>query len=221
VGGIVLATSGGGHSAAPVVVHAPTSLPEAPTTTIAAPSDPGAQQLVSLLTAGGKLSFHATYTAAGPQFQTTLNFWHRPPLSRRDTDTTTAQGQFETREVALPDKVIQCIHSGTVPWTCTPTPLDPAKNPGDLTFGNAAKFFANITLTPSTTALSGRPAMCFTAVPSTGGAPGPTAPNRFCTTPEGIPLVIDTGQGPITLTALDMAPPADSIFTAPDKALGV
>lgn len=225
VGGIAWAVSGGGHAAAPVAVHAPTTTPATtaatgPTTTLAAPTDPGAKQLVQLLTAGGGLTFHASYTAAGPQFQTKLDLWHRPPLSRRDTDTTTAQGEFQTREVATNDKVVSCIHSGTVPWTCTPTAVDPTKNPGDLTFGNASKFFENITLTPSTTTLSGRAAICFTVVPSSA-VPAPSAANRICTTPEGIPLLIDTGQGPITLVTLDLGPQPDSVFTPPDKAVGV
>jgi hypothetical protein len=218
-GGIALALSGagGGHTAAPPAGGSSTTRP-GPTSTIAAPTDPGARQLVQLLTTGAGLAFHATYEASGPQFQTKLDLWHNGQLSRRDTDTTTPQGEIQTLELGLPDKDVRCVHSGTVPWTCTPTPIDPKTSASDLTFGNASKFFQNITLTPSTTTLNGRAAICFTAPPS-GGAAG-TA-NRFCTTPQGIPLLIDTGQGPITLVALDMTPPATSVFTTPQGAVGV
>jgi hypothetical protein len=221
VGGIVLATSGGGSSAPPVAVSsATTTTSPAPTTTIAAPKDPGALQLVTLLEAGSKLAFHATYEASGAQFTAQLDLWHKGAQSRRDTMTTVSSGQVQTRELAVNNSDVQCVHEGTVPWTCTTTPLDPTKNPGDLTFGNASKFFQGVVLTPSTTTLSGRPAQCFTQAVAAGSA-APAAPYRFCTTPDGIPLLIDTGQGPITLTALDMTPPADSVFTTPAGAIGV
>jgi hypothetical protein len=211
VGGVVVATRSSGS---PHKVATGTN----PTTTVAGPTDPGARQLIALLTGAGKLVFHARYEVSSTQAQAVLELWHSPPRARLDETETGGGNTVVSSQITDGTNEVICQRNGVQPWACVKSGLDPSANPGDVVFGNLAKFLAEPSYTVSDATVVDQPAKCFAGIkplPSAGaGSPAPTKPPRICTTPSGIPLLIDTGDGPVTATAVDNTV-APSVFTPP------
>jgi hypothetical protein len=196
----------------------------ATTTTVALPKDPGARQLVEMLTGAQKLVFHARYSLKTPASQATLELWRKPPLARRDTTATNNGKQVQLSELVAADSVVSCQRDPSGTWACIRTAMDPSHDPGDVAFGTLSRFLAEASYTVSDTTIGDRPARCFVGTaPLPAGATstpiGSTPPPKICLTKDGIPLLIDAGDGPATATVIDSTVP-DSTFTPPAKPVG-
>ncbi len=225
VGGVVLATrsSSPSHHVATGAGGTTASTPVPTSTTIAGPSDPGARELIAKLTDAGKLVFHARYGVASTQAQAVLELWHSPPNARLDETETGAGKSIQSSQITDGKSDVVCQRATAQGWTCVKSGLDPNANPGDVVFGNLQRFLAETSYLVSDTTVAGMAARCFAGTqplpPARAGAAAPTAPPRICTTPAGVPLLIDTGDGAVTATSVDNNVPA-SAFTPPAQPLG-
>lgn len=222
VGGVVLATRSSGGSAQSHQVATDTR-PAATPTTVAGAADPGARQLLGLLTAAGKLVFHARYQVTSAQAQAVLELWHSPPNARLDETETGGGKSVQSTQITDGTSEVACQRPAAQAWTCVKTGIDPRANPGDVVFGNLSRFLAETSYVVTDATVADLTARCFAGtepLPAASAAsPAPTKPPRICTTPAGIPLLIDTGDGPVTATSVDSTVPA-SAFTPPAQPLG-
>jgi hypothetical protein len=221
VGVVIVVTRSSGHPSSSG--SAPGASPASTSTTAAGPTDPGARQLIALLTGAGKLVFHARYQVTAAQAQAVLELWHSPPNARLDETETGGGNTIQSTQITDGTNEVACQRAAAAAWTCVKSGLDPSKNPGDVVFGNLNRFLAEASYAVTDATVADLPARCFTGstpLPAAGaGAPAPTSPPRICTTPAGIPLLIDTGDGPVTATSIDTTVPATA-FTPPAQPVG-
>ena len=174
------------------------------------------------MTAAGKLVFHARYQVTSAQAQAVLELWHSPPNARLDETETGGGKSVQSTQITDGKSEVLCQRPATQAWTCVKSGLDPRANPGDVVFGNLNRFLAETSYVVTDATVADQPARCFAGsapLPAASGSPAPTKPPRLCTTPAGIPLLIDTGDGPVTATSVDDTVAA-SIFTPPAQPLG-
>jgi hypothetical protein len=219
VGGVVVATRSSGGSGS-VATGSQSSTTTA--TTLGGPADSGTRQLVALMTAAGKLVFHVRYEIKTTQAQAVLELWHSPPSARLNETETGGGRTVESTQITDGTKEVACQRASGKSWTCVQSGVDPNHNPGDVLLGNLDKFLAEAAYVVTDATLDGRPARCFAgtkALPTGAGSAAPAAPPRICTTPAGIPLLIDTGDGAVTATAVDDVVPATT-FVPPAQPVG-
>lgn len=175
-----------------------------------------ALDLARAINEASALEYHAVYRAdplpskPGAAATTiTVETWRQMPRARRDT-TIVGEKELRTREYRLFDRFVGCIDaSAGDEFVCVERKgkVDPA----DVVMG-AVKPSEGRVVTSDETVL-GAPARCYSVL--VPGKPG----QRVCFDLDGIPLVIDGGEGRLDRIALDRTV-SNSVFVPPESRSG-
>jgi hypothetical protein len=201
----------GGSSTTAVSTPAGGTLPELPATTVPEEGLTGdALELALAINRAHQLTYHILLRSPDPEFPQDAELWRRLPEARRDVRLASGTSSLETREFRSPERGhIACLidTSGTGQTTCLQAPpgeLDPA----DPVLGAVDPAAGVVTASDST--LGGRPIRCFTVEMGDG------LNHVACFDGDGIPAVIDGGDGRLERVGDPERGVADDVFVVPD-----
>ena len=160
------------------------------------------------------LTYHAVFQGTlaarggvGGGGQLTVEVWRRPPDARRDSTITAADQELHTREFRLGDELIGCVRVGRdQPLQCSPNPSAEA-DPAAPLFGTVDPSAGQVTARDAD--VGGVPARCYTVLPTTG------APQEACFDNDGVPVVIDGGDGRLERSSVDTVVGDDAFVVPP------
>lgn len=171
-----------------------------------------AKQLRTLLAAGTRATYHATYTLTSSDptegaGSAVIEVWHRPPLERQDTEftapNTPTQNQMELR---LARGLLTCTQSAQGQWSCskytTALPTGP-----DAIVEQIPATLRSETVTGRATTVAGHAAECYDVATKKSAL-------SLCLSRQGVPLEVFEGDITLTVTSLGRTV-ARSVFTPP------
>lgn len=187
------------------------TLPELPATTVPEEGLTGdALELAQAINRAHQLTYHILLRSTDPESPQDTELWRRLPEARRDVRLASGSGSLETREFRSPERGhIGCLvdTSGSRQTTCVQAPpgeLDPA----DPVLGAVDPAAGVVTASDST--LGGRPIRCFTVDVGDG------LNHVACFDGDGIPAVLDGGDGRLERVGDPERGVADDVFVVPD-----
>jgi hypothetical protein len=171
-----------------------------------------ALQLQHLLTAGNKVTYHATYslTTTEPQAagsSVAVEVWRQPPDERQDSSANIPGSPAQHQEaLELHNNLVNCTQSGTGTWSCASEgnalPSGPDAIVRQITSSLAGDQVATRTATVANVA-----AECFDLTSA-------STKLSLCVDHEGIPVEVTDGTNTLELTELDHKVTKD-VFTPP------
>jgi hypothetical protein len=199
VGGLVTALiislGGGGNKASP-----------SPSSSV----NKEAAELITLLSHGRGVTFHARYRAVTAQSAASgesvlLDLWRRPPAEREDTTITVSGRTEKASGFLLKSGVVVCRQtSGT--WTCREV-SGVQTSTAETLVASITRQVAGRNVSARDDTIGGHKVRCFTLELDTG-------PGEICVTTDGIPVRISAGDSRFELTELTTSV-SDAIFRLP------
>jgi hypothetical protein len=200
-------TTTGGDSQGPPT---PSTLPDLPATTVPVEGLTGADlELAEAINRAHQLTYHILLRSTDPESPNETELWRRLPNARRDVRLGDGDAHLETREFRSPEGGhIGCLidTSGSGQTTCVEAPpgqLDPA----DPVLGALDPTLGEVTASDAT--LNGAPVRCF-------GQTIDGAERVACFDADGIPAVLDGGDGRLERVGEPERGVTDDVFVPPD-----
>jgi len=184
-------------------------------TTKAAPPPPltgDALRLRHLLTAGNKVTYHATYnlTSTDPQLaggSVAIEVWRKPPDERQDSSEIVTGSPAQHQEALyLSGELINCSQAGTLKWSCSSAGKGQTSGPDAIVRKITAQL-AGYLVTSRTATYAGVPSDCFDMSNSTGKL-------TLCVDSEGVPDFVNQGTDTLQASEIDHNIPGGT-FTPP------
>jgi hypothetical protein len=173
------------------------------TTKPAAPLKGEAKQLEQLLTAGDRITYHATYslTSTDPSSQGTVavEIWRMPPLERQDSSLASSASGGTPAEhqeaLQLSTGLVTCQQSGSSAWSCTSQGNTLPSGP-DAIIEQITSSLSGSVVTSAPTTVNGISGTRYTI------SQGSTSLSVSVST-QGVPLEVTDGTDTLELTTLD------------------
>jgi hypothetical protein len=189
------------------------TLPELPATTVPEEGlDGAALELAQAINRAHQLSYHIVLRSVDPESPTEIELWRRLPQARRDAHLGEADAQLFTSEFRSPERGhIGCLvdTSGTGQTTCLQAPPG-SVDPADPTIGAVDPSAGAVTATDER--LGDIAVRCFSVAVGDG-------PHLACFDSEGIPAIIDGGDGRLERIGEVERGVPDDVFVPPDASV--